>query len=150
MWLTVTGLLFDIAGAWLLAYEIIWGYQKHVSARYAEMRLKFKKEDHAKLRANIDKLSPPYNATELERLKSDLDKVYQPMIAADQAIVDEATQGHRDKSIIAACIGIGLLTLGFVLQIVAAVSAAQATAVPAAQPATAVIFTSPAGAPQPR
>jgi hypothetical protein len=38
--LTVIGLVLDIFGAWLLAYEIIWGYQRKDKAIYAEIRLK--------------------------------------------------------------------------------------------------------------
>jgi hypothetical protein len=107
--LTVIGLVLDIFGAWFLAYEIIWGYQKKDKAIYAEIRLK-----------NIEK-----NYEISKRMISDdecknWDSRMEKAINENQAIIDAAGRGHLEKSSKAAIFGIILLSVGFILQIVAA------------------------------
>jgi hypothetical protein len=121
MWFTVAGLLFDIAGAWLLAYEIIWGFPKRQHAKYVEIRLQHLRKDHELLRSNIGKLPcPPYTEAELDKLREEHDATWIPMIQRNEEEIRAATTGHEDKSMIAALLGIAFLTIGFVLQIAGA------------------------------
>ena len=121
MWFTVAGLLVDIAGAWLLAYEIIWGYPKRTWAKYAEVRLGHLRGDLKRLKDNVGKLPcPPYTEAELDRFRAELDETWMPMIKRDEEIVRAANEQHQDRSIVAALVGILFLTIGFVLQIVGA------------------------------
>ena len=121
---TITGLVFEIFGAWLIAYEILWGYPKRQRAWFAEKRLALLKEDHKRLRENVGKLpSPPYTEKELDHFRKELDDTWLPMMKRNEDIISEANEKHEDKSMYAAVAGILLLTIGFILQIVGAINA---------------------------
>ncbi|MDH5300456.1 MAG: hypothetical protein OEW58_03755 [Gammaproteobacteria bacterium] len=120
---TILGLIFDIVGAWLLAYEFLWGYHKRQLAKVAQIRLEQQQFYFEMLKANIDKVhSPPFPKEDIEKSKAVIDANWLPMIKKNQDIVLDASEQHQDKAIIAAVLGISLLTAGFLLQIVGAAS----------------------------
>ena len=122
MSLTIAGLLFDIAGAWLLAYELVWGYQKRQWAKFAEVRLGHLRKDLKRLKDRVGEIpSPPYTVAELDEMREELDEIWTPMIKKNEDIVTATTEEHQDKSIIAALLGVLFLSIGFLLQIVGAI-----------------------------
>ena len=120
---TVIGLLLDIAGAWLIAYEILWGYPKRNQRLICENRLGFLKTDLSKLEQSIKNYpSPPYMDEDIARCLKELHESYDPMISEEQTKIKELSEGHIERSFSFAFLGIILLTLGFVLQLVGSLS----------------------------
>jgi len=109
--LTVIGLLLDIIGAWLLAYEIIWGYPKKDKALYAELRLKNILSGY--------KIQREISSSDEERKA--LDDRFKPIIKEEEKTIDIAGREHLEKSTRLALLGVVLLTVGFILQIIASV-----------------------------
>ncbi len=116
---TVVGLLFDIFGAWFLAYDILWGYIKFHQSEQAKVKLKNSKQILSDLLENTEKLSkPPYTDDEINKIKNDYLIKYNKINEKNINEINSYTYIHKDKSMIKALIGISLLTIGFILQII--------------------------------
>ena len=123
---TIIGLLFDIVGAWLLAYEFIWGFNKRMWAKNAKTMLVVQNGDLNRVKEYIDKISsPPYTKEELDDMKVEADEVWKNSFKTNEDIIQEAGEKHQNKSIIIAMLGIVFLTIGFSLQIVGTITSYQ-------------------------
>jgi hypothetical protein len=124
---TVSGLVFDIFGVWLVAYEIIFGYPKRNRAMFHERTLAHHEQFLSEMLSGTDALAePPYASEEKHRLRLELHKTWDPKISDVKNKLDELGEGHRTKSFHFALLGVGFITVGFVLQIIVAASSSLA------------------------
>ena len=124
MYYTIIGLLLDIIGAWLIAYEFIWRYPKMWQAKIAETRIQNLESNRDELkRTNNNLPSPPYTREEIHGFQVELDKKYEVWINIQRDIVETNTMGHKDRAIIISLAGLLLLTVGFALQIAGVINA---------------------------
>ncbi len=122
---TVVGLAFDIVGAWLVAYEILWGYPKRNRAMYESEKLSSLEEFVTKMLHDIDTLDdPPYTRQEKNQMKTDFSETWNPKISDLRSNLDTLVgETFRTKSFYLALLGIVLLSIGFMLQIIGALQA---------------------------
>ena len=115
--------MLDIVGAWLIAYEFVFGYSKKWRAKLAEKRISTLESIRSDIKRMWNLPSPPYTGEEIAGFKSEIAQKYDLQIQEQKKIIETSTSGHEDKSILLALLGLLLLTAGFILQIVGAISA---------------------------
>lgn len=117
--LTVVGLMFNIIGAWCLAYEVLWRLPKENWRKTTELHLEHL-TSFLKLReAEIDALPESvYFAEDKAKLKEELNRTFQPQIEEKRKYIVSLGLGHSHRSYDLAWLGMALLTVGFGLQIV--------------------------------
>jgi high-affinity Fe2+/Pb2+ permease len=116
--LTVTGLILDMIGAALLAYELFLGYPRRNRLAIAEAQWQQLQRFFSDVDRMIDAYKePPYTRTEKEAEKKKVRADYQTEVDKLEADIRDYGESHHTKSFFVGIIGFGLLAIGFVLQL---------------------------------
>ncbi|HSR70177.1 MAG TPA: hypothetical protein VLU25_19770 [Acidobacteriota bacterium] len=119
--LTVIGLILGIAGAWALAYPILWGYPKQNRRLVAQRQLANLEDFMADMEKQTRRLpDPPYKETEIEAFVSDFKAEWDPKKTKLENEISQLGDAHERRSFVLSILGIGLLSIGFFLQLIEA------------------------------
>lgn len=121
-YLSIIGLVLDIAGAWMIAYEILWGYPKKNRNVTIQTKLDNLNSFVEEMRSSIKlRAQPPYTPEEIKKQLEEFNNKFEPKITELEKQVKVYTEQHPIKSFYVALGGIILLTIGFTLQIMGAI-----------------------------
>lgn len=121
---SVIGLLFDIVGAWMIGYEVIFGYiiwnETDTYRKQKENFKRWKKKFIKGVEELPDDLyTKEIKQKEIEDIKERYGKHEKEAMNKEQ----KAFEQHRTKSFLRAFFGLILLMIGFIFQIIGVIKA---------------------------
>ena len=118
-YLSAFGLVLDILGAWLIAYDIFHGFLvRNRTEMYRVQQATFKKWKLHFQKGILDLPDSLYPAEDKQRLSNNIEQKYTDMEDKASQEEDADFSTHSIKSFKFAFMGVCMLTIGFALQLV--------------------------------
>jgi hypothetical protein len=116
--LMVVGLIFEVIGVWLVAYDLIWGLKRRNRLYIVESQLNNLSKHLKQMKSIIEKTpSPPYSQQQIQEFLSENEEQWEPRIA-ELTFEKSKLENTPDFVAMISLLGLVMISVGAILQII--------------------------------